>query len=171
MHQDVSLCWLRSYQCYLCLCSQSTYTRCTHKFLLVFVVRKHIILKGNSFFVYTKYWSSDSTHFAHLSGKLWIPCQKNCFCFTAKHSLSHFSLLQNCWSAALQAYIPLMRRGQMPPGQRIIAGAKGGPIQAISRCLSLVFMCETGHCRVTKSLCHVFWPILVDFWSMHDSNW
>ena len=39
-------------------------------FLQFFVVRKHIILKGNSFFVYTKYWPSDSTHFAHLPGKL-----------------------------------------------------------------------------------------------------
>ena len=31
---------------------------------------------------------------------------------------------------------------------------KGCPIQAISRCLSPVLICEMGHCRVTKSLCH-----------------
>jgi hypothetical protein len=65
-----------------------------------------------------------------------------------------------------------MRRGdsQMPPGQRITAGAEGCPIQAILRCLLPVLMCETGHCRVTKSLCHVSWPILVVFQSMRDSN-
>ena len=41
----------------------------------------------------------------------------------------------------------------MPPGQRITAGAEACPIQAISRSLSPVLMCETWwHCSVTKSL-------------------
>ena len=44
------------------------------------------------------------------------------------------------------------------------------PNQMISRCLSPVLKCETGHCRVTKSLCHVPWPISVVFQSMRDSN-
>ena len=52
----------------------------------------------------------------------------------------------------------------MTPSQRIAVGAEGCPIQAISSCLLRVFMCETGHYRVTKSLCHVI------FRSMHDSN-
>ena len=90
-------------------CSGSSFFGCVLpgvliSFLWFFVVRKHIILKGNSFFVYTKYWPSDSTHFAHLPGKLWIPRQKNCFCFTAKHSLSHFhtslKLLKCCSASA-----------------------------------------------------------------------
>ena len=51
----------------------------------------------------------------------------------------------------------------MLPGQKITAGAEGYPIQAISRCLSSVLMCEMGNCRVTKSLCHISWPIPVIF--------
>ena len=58
----------------------------------------------------------------------------------------------------------------MPLGQRITAEAKGCPIQAISRCLSPVLMCETGHCRIKKSLCYVSWPILVVFQPTRDSN-
>ena len=40
------------------------------RFFCFFYCGKKAILKGNKFFVYIKYWSSDSTHFAHLSGKL-----------------------------------------------------------------------------------------------------
>ena len=56
-----------------------------------------------------------------------------------------FTLLRNLWSAALQACVPLMRRGdsQMASSQRITAGAEGCPIQAISRCLPPVLICET----------------------------
>ena len=45
----------------------------------------------------------------------------------------------------------------MAPGFTV--GAEGCPIQAISRCLSPVLMCEMGHCCVTKSLCNAFWSI------------
>ena len=58
--------------------------------LWFFVVRKQIILKGNTFVVYTKYWPSDSTHFAHLSDKLWIPRQKN-YLFYGKTFVEPFS--------------------------------------------------------------------------------
>ena len=52
-----------------------------------------------------------------------------------------------------------------------MTGAEGCPIQAISRCLSPVLMCEMVHSRVRKSLCHFSWPIPVVFLSMHDSNY
>ena len=118
-------------------------------------LKKQIIFKEISFFVDSKDWPSASTYFDHLSGKLWIPHQKNCLSFVANHLLSHFptsSKLLNCCSGS--AY-PI-DDSQMLPDQRIIAGAKGCPIQAISRCLLLVLMCDMGQCRVTKSLCHVF---------------
>ncbi|GFU83652.1 uncharacterized protein TNCV_1411901 [Trichonephila clavipes] len=56
----------------------------------------------------------------------------------------------------------------MAPGLGSTAGEEGCSIQAISRCLSLVLLCETVQCHVTKSLCHVFWPILVTFRSMRS---
>ncbi|GFR07782.1 hypothetical protein TNCT_552151 [Trichonephila clavata] len=74
--------------------------------------------------------------------------------------------------AALRTRAPLMRGGdsQMVPGLKTTADAKGCPIQAISRYLSLVLLCEMEHYRLTKSLCHVFWPIPVVFRSMRDLN-
>ena len=121
----------------------------------IFVVKEQIILKRTSFITDAKYWSSASIHFAHLSGKLWIPCQKNCFLFCGKTFVEPFS---NFFKIA---EVLLCKRvfhwceeviSQMPSGQKITAGVEGCPIQAISRCLSPVLMRETGHCRVTKSL-------------------
>ena len=101
-----------------------------------------------------------------------ITSPKKTFLFYSKIFVEPFSYFFEIAGAAMQAHIPLMRKadGQMPPCQRITAGAKGCPIQAISRFLSLVLMCETGQCCVAKSLCQVFWPTPVDFRSMHDSN-
>ena len=59
-------------------------------FCQFFGVKKQIIFKGNSFFIYSKYWPSASTHLAHLQGKLWIPCQKNFF-FCGKSFVEPFS--------------------------------------------------------------------------------
>ncbi|GFS59857.1 hypothetical protein TNCV_3956751 [Trichonephila clavipes] len=58
-----------------------------------------------------------------------------------------------------EAMNSLMRRGDTQKAPRLgrTAGAEGCPIQAISRCLSLVLLCEMARSHVTKSLCHVFW--------------
>ena len=146
-------------------------TSCTHTSFTVFVVKETNNFQWNFIFRLFNDWTSASTHYDHLSCKLWIPRQKNCFCFATKHSLNHFptsSKLLKCCSASV---CPIdAKRWQMPPSQRITAAAEGCPIQAISRCLSSVLMCETGHCRVTKSLCHVSCSIPVIFRSMCDSN-
>ncbi|GFT59148.1 transposable element Tc1 transposase [Trichonephila clavipes] len=76
-----------------------------------------------------------------------------------------FQLLRNCCSATLRACTPLIRRDdiQRVPGLESTASAEGCPIQAISRCLSLVLLCEMAHYHEAKSLCHVFWPIPIVF--------
>jgi hypothetical protein len=66
---------------------------------MVFVVKETNNFQGNFILRLIKDWPSASTHFDHLSGKLSIPCQKNCFCFAAKHSLSHFYTSSKLMSA------------------------------------------------------------------------
>ena len=52
----------------------------------VFVVKETNNFQGNFIFFLFKDWPSASTHFDYLSDKLWIPRQKNCFCFMANFS-------------------------------------------------------------------------------------
>ena len=106
--------------------------------------KRNIIFKGISFLVYSK--------IGHL-----LLHTLTIFQVSYEYLAKKLFLFWGKTFASLQARVPLMRRGdsQMPPGQRITAGVEGCHIQAISRCLSPVLMCETGHCRVTKSLCHV----------------
>ena len=90
------------------------------------------------------------------------------FCFAAKHSLSHLptsSKLLKCRSASA-CPIDAKRSDVTRPKDY---GGGGRMSHASDFKVSFpVLMCETGHCRVTKSFFHVPWPILVVFRSMCD---
>ena len=146
----------------------------THKSFGVFVVKEINNFQGNFIFSLFKNWPSASTHFDHLSGKLWIPHQKNFFLLWQTTCLAIFQLLQNY--ATLQAHIALMRRdgSQMAPGQGSTAGTEGCPMHAIFQvsfasfdvwdgalsCNKITLSCLLAH---SGHFCHVFWPIPVFF--------
>lgn len=103
---------------------------------------------------------------SHLTDKLLTPYQKNCFLFTANHSLSHFQPLQNCWSVSLQVRAPVIQTGdgQIFPGQGNMVSVERFPIQASSNFHSLDLRRLMTEFPVAKSLCFVFWPIPVVFY-------
>jgi hypothetical protein len=148
-----------------------SHTRCTHKSFTVFVVKETNHFQGNFIFCLFKDWPSASTHFDHLSGKLWIPCQKN-FLFCGKtfvESLSHFFEIAEVLLGKRVSHWceeVIVRCHQVKGLQQ---GRKDVPPKRFQG-VSPVLMCETGHCHVTKSLGHVSWPIPVVFRSMRDSN-